>query len=139
MFIVNGLFICIRTTTVGILNKIHKCRQYLLSNSVETDLIEVDSSSDTINSNYIIENIVYTDDTIELVKKKIDNEDCSICLENYKETHTDKYITILKCDHVFHSECIDEWIRFNGNNARCPLCKDKISNMKKLGLSDTSI
>ena len=57
-------------------------------------------------------------------KNNIDN--CAICLE---EINT-KCVK-LKCNHVFHKNCIKKWIdetRKTGNNfdMNCPLCKTNI-------------
>ena len=117
---------------IGIINKIIKCTRYITNDNVETEQIDVDSSTNMINSNYIIENITYTNDTIELLKTRIETDDCSICLDNYKGGNIVTSITILKCGHVFHSDCINKWIKFNGKISYCPLCKDQISNMKTL-------
>jgi len=46
-------------------------------------------------------------------------DDCSICLNNLKKE--DK-VLILKCNHLYHSECLLEW--FNKDNNNCPLCRE---------------
>ena len=50
-------------------------------------------------------------------------ESCSICLLDYQEN--DQVIP-LPCDekHVFHEECIKEWLK---KNNCCPLCKKPIT------------
>ena len=60
---------------------------------------------------------------------KIDNissldpekKNCTICLCDY--INGDKVI-ILPCIHMFHAECIKEWLKKNS----CPLCKIKITD-----------
>ena len=47
---------------------------------------------------------------------------CSICLDNF--SGPDK-IRKLKCSHLFHSKCIDEWVAIH---ASCPMCKSNLSN-----------
>ena len=42
---------------------------------------------------------------------------CSIC---YKDILGDNKIRLLHCNHIFHSECIDEWLT---KNPTCPVCK----------------
>ncbi|KAI9137251.1 hypothetical protein BKA69DRAFT_1099143 [Paraphysoderma sedebokerense] len=42
---------------------------------------------------------------------------CIICLGDYE---TGELLRILKCDHHFHLECIDGWLRIN---RVCPLCQ----------------
>ncbi|KAJ9164292.1 hypothetical protein P3X46_023888 [Hevea brasiliensis] len=44
---------------------------------------------------------------------------CSICLSEYKPKETLK--TIPECQHCFHVDCIDEWLRLN---ATCPICRN---------------
>lgn len=47
-----------------------------------------------------------------------DNKCCSICLSDYKEPENLR--TIPDCDHMFHMDCIDEWLRLH---ATCPICR----------------
>ncbi|OMP02941.1 Zinc finger, RING-type [Corchorus olitorius] len=47
------------------------------------------------------------------------NNTCSICLSEYKAKETIR--TITDCDHYFHSNCIDEWLKVN---ATCPVCRN---------------
>lgn len=49
------------------------------------------------------------------------NENCNICIENYKEGDV---ITNLFCGHVFHSECIKTWLC--GEKINCPMCRTDI-------------
>ena len=55
---------------------------------------------------------------------KPDDEDevvCSICLADYVD---DKMCSTLPCGHVFHRECITQWLRSGRMaGADCPLCK----------------
>jgi hypothetical protein len=44
--------------------------------------------------------------------------ECSICLESYQER--DKIVQ-LTCNHIFHKDCIREWLQNKQNN--CPLCR----------------
>ncbi|KAK9145444.1 hypothetical protein Sjap_005347 [Stephania japonica] len=50
---------------------------------------------------------------------KPDENSCPICLSEYRPKETLK--TIPDCGHIFHAECIDEWLRIN---ASCPLCRN---------------
>lgn len=43
--------------------------------------------------------------------------DCSICLSEYQN---DDKVRILKCDHYFHSSCVDRWLRVDKS---CPFCR----------------
>ena len=57
-------------------------------------------------------------------KKIIQNNnllnDCSICLEIFKNNES---VISLPCNHIFHHECIQTWLK-NSNN--CPLCRQII-------------
>ena len=51
------------------------------------------------------------------------NKDCSICLTNIKKSsHT------LSCNHTFHKDCIDEWLK---NNSTCPNCRTTVKIIEK--------
>ena len=58
------------------------------------------------------------------ITKKInfDNDfnECSICFTNYK--FHNKIRKIIKCSHIYHEDCIKEWI-IEYNNKTCPLCR----------------
>ena len=59
----------------------------------------------------------------DIVKEK--NCKCSICQDNF--SGEDK-IKNLICDHVYHHDCIDEWL-FNHSH-KCPCCKKVVANYK---------
>ncbi|XP_059662213.1 putative RING-H2 finger protein ATL21A [Cornus florida] len=44
---------------------------------------------------------------------------CPICLSDYQPK--DVLRTIPECNHFFHADCVDEWLRMN---ATCPLCRN---------------
>ncbi|KAI3792624.1 hypothetical protein L2E82_06509 [Cichorium intybus] len=52
---------------------------------------------------------------------RLPNDDgtCAICLSDYKPKESLR--TIPECNHYFHSECIDEWLKLN---ATCPVCRN---------------
>ncbi|CAK8539302.1 unnamed protein product [Lathyrus sativus] len=52
------------------------------------------------------------------LSKSIDNV-CSICLSEYKPMETLR--SIPQCNHHFHIDCIDVWLKMN---ATCPLCRN---------------
>ncbi|KAL1191612.1 putative RING-H2 finger protein ATL21A [Cardamine amara subsp. amara] len=47
---------------------------------------------------------------------------CSICLSEYKSKETVRCIP--ECDHCFHIDCIDVWLKIHGS---CPLCRNSPS------------
>ena len=51
---------------------------------------------------------------------EIDGYSCPICLEEFKES---KNIRKLKCKHIFHKNCIKEWLEKENT---CPNCRKNI-------------
>jgi hypothetical protein len=49
--------------------------------------------------------------------------DCSICFEEIKENEK----KIIKCNHIFHKECIDKWFK---RSHQCPLCRNSKFDIK---------
>ena len=49
----------------------------------------------------------------------MDQNECIICFENLY----DKDISVLKCGHFYHSECIKKWSKLNNT---CPCCNINI-------------
>ena len=48
------------------------------------------------------------------------NNDCSICLEDFKR---DDNVITLQCKHIFHENCLINWfIKQNSNKIECPIC-----------------
>jgi hypothetical protein len=85
------------------------------------------------NNNNIISNEEYNlnqDKIIDLMKKnfnfidfgsikeKLDNK-CSICIEEF--VASDK-VVITPCNHIFHKNCINNWLIKNNNEIKCPNC-----------------
>ena len=58
------------------------------------------------------------EDVSQLSEEK---KECIICLINFKKS--DK-ITILPCTHMFHSYCVESWLKAKDF---CPVCKIKIA------------
>lgn len=58
---------------------------------------------------------------IDKYRKGTINEECSICMENFK---TNQRIRTLECTHFFHSKCVDGW--FLNYDDRCPICRTEI-------------
>lgn len=50
------------------------------------------------------------------------NITCPICLSDYHAKETVRCIP--ECQHCFHADCIDEWLRLKGS---CPVCRNSPS------------
>ena len=51
-----------------------------------------------------------------------DNEEklCTICIEDFEEGNS---CIKLKCGHIFHENCISDWVKYN---PQCPVCRVEI-------------
>jgi hypothetical protein len=54
----------------------------------------------------------------EIISQDENDNNCFICLENYKK---DDIVTKLPCKHRFHKNCIKTWLC--KENTRCPVCR----------------
>jgi len=69
--------------------------------------------------------------------------ECSICIEKIE---LEKYkikknnLVFLNCSHVYHTKCIQSWVKTQINQINkpnCPLCRDIIINIENKIYSDT--
>ena len=54
---------------------------------------------------------------LKIFRGGADDTMCPICLEDFDET---KHIVYLDCQHIYHEDCIIEWIN---KDPSCPLCR----------------
>ena len=68
------------------------------------------------------------------------NEQCNICLECFSDPelipetdsiHENNFLK-LKCDHIFHYECIENWLKNHSN--KCPVCRIEIAKGHPMNL-----
>lgn len=52
------------------------------------------------------------------IENKYSVDVCPICLEDFDE---ESYCRVLQCSHVFHYECVNEWL--SSVAISCPLCQ----------------
>ena len=52
---------------------------------------------------------------------------CTICLEEFKEGLSEVVTT--KCKHIFHLDCLRNWINNNFSLPKCPNCNELILNL----------
>jgi len=60
-----------------------------------------------------------------------DVEKCTICLSDFED---DECVRRLPCMHLYHIDCVDQWL---ATNKRCPICRVDIeahSSKAQLGL-----
>ena len=65
----------------------------------------------------LIPNLSQIDKKTISYEELLNDINCTICLEEF---NNDEEIIKLKCNHLFHSKCIDDWIK---KNQSCPLCR----------------
>lgn len=51
---------------------------------------------------------------------RVENKECSICMVEYD---LEDMISITNCNHIFHTDCIKEWGRYN---AVCAMCREAL-------------
>ena len=54
-----------------------------------------------------------------------EDKQCTICHNEYESGED---LSILNCDHIFHTKCVEEWGLYK---AECPLCRHKIPVIEK--------
>jgi hypothetical protein len=53
-------------------------------------------------------------------RRPTENDECSICLHGYDAGQTVCVSKTSLCDHIFHQDCIKEWLKDHDN---CPMCR----------------
>ena len=85
---------------------------------------------DELNMNHVYEWRLDEEDWVKIIssipiigydkEKHIDHDSCSICIGEYEDSSRVKMLT---CKHLFHENCIDEWImKGRDTNIVCPVC-----------------
>lgn len=96
---------------------------------------------------YNIDTIGVSEDatkTANLMASAVDGNDhvvleadqrCLVCLCDFEAKDTGRKLA--KCSHLFHKECIDQWLTTGRNS--CPLCREQGVNEKKTGEADAEV
>ena len=87
-------------------------------NTPRTELsdLQIRRRGSSFDEKYTTRN-VYTQDDME----------CSICLSFINDGDKHK---ILKCDHIYHEDCIKNWVVYK-NKQTCPMCNSFIQGMNE--------
>lgn len=57
-------------------------------------------------------------------------EKCAICKEDFE---LEENITSLLCNHILHTDCISEWVKYK---SECPVCRQQIQTIDTLENKD---
>merc|ERR1719233_1632128 len=71
----------------------------------------------------VIPEVIFNSEMLDAEGIKLTNDSCPICLADFKEKAR---IKLLPCDHGFHPECIEPWIR--QHNDSCPMCRETVTD-----------
>jgi len=114
LFLVVGIvFIMLTILTCIIFNRLERDTNENL-NEINNRIISLRYFLDSIIPNGLSSDII---NNIKRSNEELE-DNCSICLN--KEN---KEIMILKCNHNFHSECLQRWFV---NNKKCPICRKEL-------------
>lgn len=91
-----------------------------IDNMTYEELLELEEKIGNVSKG--LDNIQIKNIPIDLYKKgKYNNDKCIICQYEYKLREK---VKLLPCKHIFHPECIDEWLK---NEKKCPFCKTEVN------------
>lgn len=103
-------------------------RQLLLENTTN-DLLSHENNRGTGISSYeriLIPKVLYK--KLSSVNTRDGMDICPICCEEFQEDVEVKCLPL--CHHIFHSSCIDEWLKMN---CLCPMCRASVKvNLNKV-------
>ena len=71
----------------------------------------------------------------KIAKELLNNPECAICLENIHQ----KDATLTKCNHVFHTTCLDNWLSKPTSRLACPKCRAKIRKTSSTSASGLTL
>lgn len=71
----------------------------------------------------------------KIIKELENNPECAICLENIHQ----KDATLTKCNHVFHTTCLDSWLSKPTSQNACPKCRAKIRKTSSTSASGLTL
>ena len=101
-------------------------RNLLVNNSSEINEDSEEDNKENNNSTIKYSWLKKEKYTEEIMNKKENGFECTICLENIK---LNQDINILKCSHIFHYKCIENLVDHNFNS--CPNCRCDLKTGEK--------
>jgi hypothetical protein len=63
---------------------------------------------------------IYKEIDVDIKSK---NEKCTICQDEFRENDT---IRLLSCEHIFHTDCVDNWLTKHSH--KCPCCRKEAAS-----------
>ena len=101
---------------------------YERENAIDED---VNNLYNLANNNFVgpiksdLLNVLPENRISDINKLNEENKKCLICLDEYVNNDN---VIYLPCFHIFHKNCIIQWIK---KHANCPLCKININEIIK--------
>lgn len=71
----------------------------------------------------------------KIAKELLNNPECAICLEIIDQ----KEATLTKCNHVFHTTCLDYWLSKPTSQYACPNCRARIRKTSSTSASGLTL
>ena len=71
----------------------------------------------------------------KIAKELLNNPECAICLDIIDQ----KDATLTKCNHVFHTTCLDNWLSKPTSRLACPKCRAKIRKTSSASASGLTL
>ena len=94
---------------------INDINNYISSHNVEEIL---NLSLNTTNSIERGENSLEFESVLYNSIEQTEDKECAVCLSEFKDTDM---VSVTKCSHIFHYDCIKEWSHYKND---CPMCRD---------------
>ena len=60
------------------------------------------------------------------IESKKNQTTCTICMERFFD---ESLVSVLICNHLYHSECLRNMLKLNKTNCKCPNCNSSILNI----------
>ena len=107
--------------TNNILSSLFTNFNEFMQNEMQNEMQEYDDLEDV--------KVTLSEDEFNNLETKISedmiiNKQCNICLEDLildKETSFENKLINLKCNHIYHRDCIKEWL--TKQSTKCPTCR----------------